>query len=203
MTQGHGPLLGAGPFPVLDRGYAGVMRRPAPPALSLLVAAWLALAACSVQDGPTGTAAPTTTRVTTTTEVTTTTQGPTSSAVVEIGPARYELDAVCVAGGAGEVEVAVEGLDINGLRVIGLIRAFLGEPYVGLQVGEGDEAVLFEPRLEGVLSFDVAESMVTFDEVEFVTELDLSTGEFVPAGVGSVTVECLEYVRVLPAVPFD
>jgi hypothetical protein len=171
--------------------------------LALFMIGVVAAGACSVQDGPTGQRAPTTSRATTTTEATTTSAAPLSSAIIEIGPARYELDAVCAAGGAGEVEVAVRGLDVNGLRVVGLIRAFLGEPYIGLQVGEGDDAVLFEPRLEGVLPFDLVDDMLDFPEVDFVTELDLSTGEFVPAGIGSVTVECLGFVRELPAVPFS
>ncbi|MEZ5246674.1 MAG: hypothetical protein R2707_16365 [Acidimicrobiales bacterium] len=161
------------------------------------------LGACSVQDGPIGQRAPTTTRATTTTDATTTTTVPVSSAIIEIGPARYDLDAVCAAGGAGEVEVAVKGLDVNGLRVVGLIRAFLGEPYIGLQIGEGDDAVLFEPRLEGVLPFELVDDVLEFPEVDFVTDLDLATGEFVPAGIGSVTVECLGFVRELPAVPFS
>ena len=175
------------------------MRRLLTPAILALAMA----AGCSVQDGPTGTLAPTTTRPTTTTVATTTTAGPVSSAVIEIGPALYELDAVCAAGGAGEVEVAVVGTDVNGRRVVGLVRAFLGEPYVGIQVGEGDEAVLFEPRLEGVLPFEVEGAAVSFPEVDFVTGLDLETGEFVPAGLGTVTVECLEFERELPDVPFD
>lgn len=160
------------------------------------------LAACSVQDGPTGQRAPTTTRATTSTEATTTTMAPLSSAVIEIGPARYELDAICAAGGAGEVDVRVEGFDVNGLPVVGLIRAFVAEPYIGLQVGDEGDAVLFEPRLEGTLPFEFADDILEFAEVDFVTELDLATGEFVPAGIGSVTVECLDYVRELPAVPF-
>ncbi len=164
----------------------------------------LVLAGCSVEDGPTGERAPTTTAASTTSGTTpTTTAGPMSSAVVEIGPAVYELDAVCAAGGAGEVEVAVEGVDVNGRRVIGLIRAFLGEPYVGLQVGEGANAVLFEPRFEGVLPFELVDGTLEFEEVDFVTELNLTTGDFVPAGLGTVTVECLSFVRDLPDVLFD
>ena len=168
------------------------------------VTAALVFGACSAQDGPTGQLAPTTTQGTAIPDATntTTTTVPLSSAIIEIGPARYELDAVCAAGGAGEVEVAVNGLDVNGFRVVGLIRAFLGEPYIGLQVGEDDEAVLFEPRLEGVLPFELVDDVLEFPQVDFVTELDLATGEFVPAGIGSVTVECLAFARELPAVPF-
>jgi hypothetical protein len=162
----------------------------------------LLVSACSVQDGPTGTANPTFT-ATTTVAATTTTEAPRSTAVVLIGPARYELDALCAAGGAGEVEVSLSGEDVNGLPVIGYIRGFLGEPYVSLQVGAGDDAVLFEPRLEGTLPFDLTESGVVFAEVDFVSALDLETGEFVPAGLGSAAVKCLDYVRALPPVPFE
>lgn len=166
-----------------------------------------AVASCSVEDGPVGQRSPTTTRATTTTDASTTdattTTVPVSAAVIEIGPARYELDAVCATGGAGEVEVALAGVDVNGLRVVGLVRAFPGEPYIGLQVGEGDDAVLFEPRLEGVLPFELDDGALEFPEVDFVTELDLTTGEFVPAGIGSVAVDCRGFVRELPAVPFS
>jgi len=176
------------------------MRRP----VAFLVSALMALTGCSIQDGPTGTRAPTTTRGSTTTaETTTTTATPLSTAVVTIGPARYELDAICAAGGAGEIAVRVEGFDVNGLPVVGQIQAFVGAPYIGLQVGEGEAAVLFEPRFEGTLDFELVANVVEFAEVDFVTELDLATGEFVPAGIGTVRVECLEYVRELPEVPFS
>ena len=168
----------------------------------------LLAAACSVQTGSPDGASPTssTTRSTEAIEEPTTTSTTEavepSTATILIGPARYDLAAICAAGGAGEVEVSVSGTDVNGLRVIGYIRAFLGAPYVSLQVGEGDAAVLFEPRLEGVLPFELTGRGVEFPEVDFVTELDLETGEFVPAGVGSVEVDCRSYVRELPPVPF-
>lgn len=187
-------------FSLFRTGYALGMRRRHP---FLVCAVVGILGGCSVQDGPIGERAPTTTRASTTTASTTSVPALLSSAMIEIGPASYELDAVCAAGGAGEVEVAVDGVDINGRRVIGLIRAFLGEPYVGLQVGEGANAKLFEPRLEGVLTFELDDNILQFDEVDFVTELDLETGEFVPAGLGSVTVDCEEFVRDLPAVIFE
>jgi hypothetical protein len=167
--------------------------------------------ACSVQTGSTGPTATApapsipagTTEALVESPTTSTTEAPESStATILIGPARYDLTAICAAGGAGEVEVSVSGSDVNGLRVVGYIRAFLGAPYVSLQVGEGDAAVLFEPRLEGVLPFDLTGRGVEFPEVDFVTELDLDTGEFVPAGLGSVEVACRTYVRELPPVPF-
>jgi hypothetical protein len=176
-------------------------------AIAALLVGVIVSGGCSVQDGPTGQRAPSPTAAptipTSSAEPPPTTAAPVSSAVIEIGPARYELDAVCAAGGASEVEVAVTGLDVNAKPVIGLIRAFEAEPYIGLQVGDAGEAVLFEPRLEGVLPFELDGDVLEFPEVDFVTELDLATGEFVAAGVGSVTVECLTFVRELPAVSFD
>ena len=163
----------------------------------------LVAVSCSVQDGPTDRRAPTPGTAIITTVDSTTEPVPPSTAVITIGPAVYELDAVCAAGGAGEVEVGLVGEDVNGLPVVGYVRAFLGEPYVGLVVGEGDEAVRFEPRLEGVLPFELTDHGAAFPEVEFVTGLDLETGAFIPAGLGSVLVNCGSYVRELPAAPFE
>lgn len=183
-----------GPFPLFGCGYAGPMRR-------VVVLVLFVVAACTVEDGPTGQAAPTTLPpASPTTSLGTTTTAPedASTATILIGPARYDLTAVCASGGAGEVEVSLVGVDVNGLPVVGYVRAFLREPYVSLQVGEGETAVLFEPRLEGVLPFELTDGGLEFPEVEFVTELDLESGEFVPAGVGSVEVECRSYDRELP-----
>lgn len=121
-----------------------------------------------------------------------------STAVITVGPARYELDAVCASGGAGEIEVSVGGTDVNGLPVSGYVRGFLGEPYVSFQVGDGTDAVLFEPRLEGVIPIEFTEEGMRLPEVDFVSGLDLETGEFIPAGLGSVEVSCVSYERALP-----
>jgi hypothetical protein len=185
-----------GPFPVFGGGYAvGVCRV----ALLVIVLA----SACSVQTAssegaPVRTSSTTTSTMTTPSTSLAAADG--STAVILIGPARYDLDAVCAAGGAGEVEVSLAGRDVNGEPVVGYVRAFLGEPYVSLLVGEGDEAVLFEPRLEGVLPFELTDRGVQFPEVDFVSELDLESGEFEPAGLGSVEVDCRSYARELPPV---
>ena len=47
------------------------------------------------------------------------------------------------------------------------------------------------------------ELLAQFPEVDFVTDLDLETGEFVPAGIGSVEVVCRSYERELAPVPFE
>ncbi len=135
---------------------------------------------------------------TTSIETTTTTVAPQSTAVVLIGPARYELDVVCVAGGAGEVVVTGSGVDVNGLPVIGYIEASERAPYVTLQVGDGDDAVLSEPHFDGELAFEVSESGLTGADIDFVSDLNLETLEFVPAGIGSVLVHCVSYERDLP-----
>lgn len=176
-------------------------------ALVLSVLLMAVVVACS--DGDDGatetvvTSVPTTTSATTV-PVTSTPEDttPDSTALVSIGPAEYALDAICALDEGGDVEVSVSGTDVNGLAVIGYIQAIPGRPYVSLQVGTGAEAVLFEPRLEAVLRFDSGVDGVAFHNVDFVTELDLETGEFVPAGRGSVEVECLTYVGELPPVPF-
>jgi hypothetical protein len=161
------------------------------------------LGACSVEDGAGAPEEPVATTPSTTVTVaapgsTTTTAAPVSAAVVRIGPARYDLEARCAAPGAGEVQVALTGTDVNGLPVVGYVQAFLGEPYVGMQVGEGREAVLYESRLDEVLDFELANDILTFAEVDFVSGLDLESGAFTPAGIGSVAVECRGYERELP-----
>lgn len=182
------------------------MSRPRSSLALVAACAVLLGVACSVQDGPIGEASPiiTTppTTVGSTTVAPTTTIAP-SSAVIEIGPAVYELDAVCASGGASEIRVAVSGDDVNGRRVVGLVHAFEAEPYVGLRVGEGEAAVLFESRFDrGLLEFELVDDVLVFDDVDFVSGLDLETGEFVPAGLGSVSVECRGFVRELPEEPF-
>lgn len=173
-------------------------------ALPTIAVAALVFAGCSVQDEPTGVANPdsttsssTSTSVETTT-TTTTTEAPQSTAVVLIGPARYELDVVCVAGGAGEVVVTGTGLDVNGLPVVGYIEASERAPYITLQVGDGDDAVVFEPHFDSDLTFEVFESGLTGKEIDFVSALNLETQAFVAAGLGSVQVDCVTYERELP-----
>lgn len=171
--------------------------------LALVLGIVAALGGCSINADPTTEVGSTTTTTTTTTVGLVPPSGPSdgtvgSSAVVRIGPARYDLSALCAAPGAGEVQVALSGTDVNGRVVAGYVQAFLGEPYIGMQVGEGDRAVLFESRLDESLTFEFANDILTFPEVHFVSGLDLDTAEFTPAGVGSVAVECAEYERELP-----
>lgn len=175
--------------------------------VAALVAATVLLAGCStngdddsdeVQTVPESTTSTTSTLAPVTTTVIEDDAVPGSTAVITVGPARYELDAVCASGGAGEIEVSVAGTDVNGLLVSGYVRGFLGEPYVSFQVGDGADAVLFEPRLEGVIPIEFTDDGMRLPEVDFVSGLDLESGEFTPAGIGSVEVSCVGYERSLP-----
>ena len=167
-----------------------------------LCGAALLIAACSAYDEP-NLGKPPTTTVAPVVASTTTQAVQLSVGLIRIGPAAYDLDFTCIAQGAGEVLAVGFGTDVNGKRVEAWVQAFLSDPYVDLKVGEGDEEVVFQPRLEGVLEFDLVDDVLRFPVVDFVTDLDLETGEFTPAGVGSVVVECRIYDDELPPYLFD
>ena len=118
---------------------------------------------------------------------------PRSVGLVRIGPAAYDLTFTCVDRGAAEVLAVGVGTDVNNKPVQAFVQAFVGEPYIGVSVGDGDDRVLFEPRLGVLLDFTFDHDVVRFDAVDFVTELDFETGEYTPAGLGSAVVECRSY----------
>ena len=62
----------------------------------------------------------------------------------------------------------------------------------------GEEPVLYEASLERVLEFSFADDVLRADGVDLVVELDLEALTGLPAGVGSVVVECREYLDELP-----
>lgn len=123
---------------------------------------------------------------------------PQSVGLVRVGPAAYDLVFTCVDGGAGEILAAGAGRDVNNKPVHAFVQAYIGEPYIGLEVGEEGEEVLFEPRLGVLLDFTFEHDIIRFDNVDFVTELDFETGEYTPAGIGSVVVECRSYETEVP-----
>ncbi len=126
------------------------------------------------------------------------TAAPQSVGLVRVGPAAYDLVFTCVDGGAGEILAAGVGRDVNNKPVHAFVQAYVGEPYVGLEVGEEGEEVLFEPRLGVLLDFTFEHDIIRFDNVDFVTELNIETGEYTPAGIGSVVVECRSYETKIP-----
>ena len=123
---------------------------------------------------------------------------PHSVGLVRVGPSAYDLVFTCVDGGAGEILAVGVGRDVNNKPVHAFVQAFVGEPYVGLKVGDEGEEVLFEPRLGVLLDFTFGHDIVRFDNVDFVTDLNIDTGEYTPAGIGSVVVECRSYEAELP-----
>ncbi len=123
---------------------------------------------------------------------------PHSVGLVRVGPSAYDLVFTCVDRGAGEILAVGVGRDVNNKPVHAFVQAFVAEPYIGVEVGEPGEKVLFEPRLGVLLNFIFDHDIVRFDNVDFVTDLNIETGEFTPAGIGSVVVECRSYETELP-----
>lgn len=156
------------------------------------------LLGCTSQDEPR--ASGTTEPATTTIGVATAIEEPVeeTSGLIRIGPAAYELVFSCVDRGAGEILAVGVGTDINGKRVHAFVQAFVGEPYVGVEVGEGEEKVLFEPRLDVPLLFTFHQDILRFETVDFVTDLDVDNATFTPAGMGSLVVNCASFETSLP-----
>lgn len=124
----------------------------------------------------------------------TTTIPPISSGVVIIGERRHELDVTCVAPGAGEVLALGIGESDDGERVEAYVQAFVGEPYVGIEVGD----TLYEAAFDGTLELFLQDDRIRASAIRFVTDLDLETGAGTFEGVGSVEIECLAYDEELP-----
>ncbi|MCQ3808479.1 MAG: hypothetical protein OXB92_04220 [Acidimicrobiaceae bacterium] len=154
------------------------------------------LAGCAEQDGAEGGDRIETVQETSTLPAETTI--PQSVGLVRIGPSAYNLVFTCVDRGAGEILAVGVGRDVNNKPVEAFVQAFVAEPYIGVEVGDPDETVRFEPRLGALLDFTFDHDIVRFDEVDFVTDLDIETGDFTPAGIGSVVVECRSYETEIP-----
>ena len=121
-----------------------------------------------------------------------------SVGLIRIGPSAYDLTFNCVDQGANEVLAVGVGTDANGKNVHAFVQAFVGESYVGVEVGDDISSMLFEPRLEVPLEFTFQHDILRFDTVEFVTDLDVDTATYTPAGTGSVVIECNSYETELP-----
>ncbi len=133
-----------------------------------------------------------------TSSVGSTTTIPHSVGLVRVGPSVYDLVFACVDSGAGELLAVGVGRDQNDKPVRAFVRAHVAEPYIGVEVGEEGEEVLFEPRLGVLLDFTFQHDIVRFDDVDFVAGLNIDNGEHTPAGMGSVVVECRSYETGLP-----
>ncbi len=171
------------------------------PVLALIVVG----SACSVQDSP-NRRDETDATVPATTETADASPEPAAAdagsvGLLTVGDSQYSLVFDCYAPGAGEILAIGVGTDpLTDTRVEAYVQAFLGTPYFGVEIeAVGEEPVLYEAALEGILEFSFADDVLRVDDVALVTELDLDTLTGIPAGLGSVVVECREYLDELPA----
>lgn len=159
----------------------------------LAVGAVLAVIAigCASSDGPTTVAVdPTTSTAPPTTAPDVTAPGHDSVATVVIADQTWEFDASCALPGEGEVIVWGTGEDPEtGRPAELLLEASAAAPYVGISAG----GRLLEAALDGPLVLTVDAGTVRGDDITFVADADIETGEGTPAGQGSVLVECAGY----------
>lgn len=158
-------------------------------------------AACSVDDGSGSESRPTTTTTGAVVEdepTTTTTTLPASVGLVTVAGASHELTATCYAPGAGEVLAIGLATTADGARIEVYLQAFLGAPYLGIEVS-GDDNVTYEAAIDRPLDISYEADILRVDDIALVTDLDLETGEGTDAGVGSVVIECRAYEAELPS----
>lgn len=157
-------------------------------------------AACSIDDGGGDgrTVATETTSTTTTDMPAPTSTLPGSVGIVEVADEVFEIEADCYAPGAGELVATGLATPVDGPRVEVYVQAFLGQPYVGITVIDGDARTLYEPAIDRPLDISRVDDVLRVDDIALVTDLDLETGEGVDAGLGSVVIECRAYAEELP-----
>lgn len=151
----------------------------------------LLLGACSFGDDgdegeatgePAGSADPTTTAAPDSTV-------PPSTGTVTVGDDTYEIVVTCIAPGAGEVLAVGVGESDTGERVEAYVQAFLGEPYIGLEVG----GVRIEPSFDGPLDLYLQDDAIRASAIRFVSDLDIETGDGTFVGLGAVDIRCASY----------
>ncbi len=168
------------------------MRAPRP-ALWPVVAAAVLLACGSEGGGPAeGAGAPTTT----TTVVPITTQVVPTNGWVQVSGRTFDLVFTCYAPGAGDVAaIGVGEVEDSGERVEALVQGFLGQPYVGVTVGD---SARYEAALDEPLDVYLHDDTISAGAVRWERDLDLGSGSGEEAGYGAVFVECTGYETRLP-----
>lgn len=115
---------------------------------------------------------------------------------VQVGDRSFDLEFVCYSAGAGDVvAVGVGKHPESGQRIDALVQGFLGQPYVGLTIGE---SVRYEASLESPLQIFLHDGTISAGAIEWVRGLDLDSGTAERIGYGAVFVSCGEYVLGLP-----
>jgi len=132
--------------------------------------------------------------------VTTTTRAPEpevkTNGWVQVGDQTFDLLFTCYSPGAGDVAAIGVGEEASsGQNVEVLIQGFLGQPYVGVTVGE---SILYESMLEGSLEVFVHDGTISAGAIEWTRGLDLESGRGERVGYGAVFVSCAEYIHDLP-----
>jgi len=156
--------------------------------LAVNAALMLAVAACSSADDPV--TVPTSAAPSTTTSVPVG-SGHLSSAVVTIEAETWQFEASCALPGEDEVLVWGSGEDPStGLPSELLLEASAASPYVGITTG----GRLLEAAVDGPLILTIDAGTIVGRDIQFVADADIDTGVGTPAGVGSVRVECSDYV---------
>ena len=115
---------------------------------------------------------------------------------VQVGDQTFDLFFTCYSPGAGDVAAIGVGEEASdGQRVEALIQGFLGQPYVGVTIGE---SILYESMLEGSLEVFVHDGTISAGAIEWTRGLDLESGHGERVGYGAVFVSCAEYIHDLP-----
>jgi hypothetical protein len=144
-----------------------------------------------------------------------------SLASVVVGETTYEFEATCFDAGAGSVVVVGTGTDPrvdDGVATHLLVKAFLGESYIGVTVGDAepegesattapaDDLEIYEAALDQTLDLLLEEDTIAADDIAFVRGLPLdalptesSTGAAgESAGAGSLLVRCGSFEKGVP-----
>jgi hypothetical protein len=149
-----------------------------------------------------------------------------SLADVVVGDTTYEFEATCFDAGAGSIVVVGTGTDPrveDGADTHLLVKAFLGESYIGVTVGDaeavgetattapGDDLEIYEAALDQTLDLLLEDDAIAADDIAFVRGLPLdrlpaddgagadgagAAGE--SAGTGSLLVRCGSYEQGVP-----
>ena len=132
--------------------------------------------------------------------VTTTTRAPEpevkTNGWVQVGDQTFDLFFTCYSPGAGDVAAIGVGEEASSSQNVEvLIQGFLGQPYVGVTVGE---SILYESMLEGSLEVFVHDGTISAGAIEWTRGLDLESGRGERVGYGAVFVSCAEYIHDLP-----
>ena len=115
---------------------------------------------------------------------------------VQVGVEIFDLVFTCYAAGAGDVVAVGVGEDSeSGERVEALVQGFLGQPYLGMTVGN---SIRYEASLKEPLDVYVHENTISTGAVRWERNLDLELGGGDVVGFGAVFVECASYENHLP-----